>query len=137
MLHAIAVFAIIEAAILNLPAALGHAVEAQAAQLGNGEVGDPLGLHHRAIAFVLAVAQRAHGGPVEGFPTGGKSSASQTSTRSLPSWNTAWGGWPSKRARTAAASRGRFSLRRATTGSPTSSVVCRKGAVAYSPSPTT
>ena len=49
MLHAIAVFAIVEAAILNLPAALGPAIETQATQRGDGEVGDPLGLDDRAI----------------------------------------------------------------------------------------
>src|ERR1035441_9617530 len=111
VLHAVAILAIVEAAILNLPAALGHAVETQAAQLGDREVGDPLGLNHRAIAFVLAVAQHAHGGPVEGIRRG-RSSASQTSTRSSPSWNTAWGSWPSIRARTAAANSGRRSEER-------------------------
>ena len=68
VLHAITVFAIVEAAILDLPAALGHAVETQAAQFGDGEVGQPFGLDHRAVALVLAVAQHAHGRPVQGFP---------------------------------------------------------------------
>ena len=69
MFHAIALFAIIEALILDHPAALGHAIKPQAAQLADGEVGEPPGFHHGAIAFVLAVAQHAHGGPVEGFPS--------------------------------------------------------------------
>jgi hypothetical protein len=37
---------------------------------GDGEVGQPFGLDHRAIALGLLAAQHAHGGPVEGFPRG-------------------------------------------------------------------
>jgi len=56
VLHAITVLAVVEALILNLPAALGNAEKTPAAQLGDGEVGDPFGLDHGAIGFVLAVA---------------------------------------------------------------------------------
>src|SRR5512138_3180870 len=67
--HAIPVLAIVEAPVFDLPTALGHAVETQAAQLGNGEVGQPFGLDYRPIGFVLAVTQHADLRPVEGFPS--------------------------------------------------------------------
>ncbi len=59
VLHAVTVLAIVEAAIFNLPAALGHAVETEAAQPGHREVGESFRLDDAAIAFVLAVAQDA------------------------------------------------------------------------------
>jgi len=68
VLHAITVLTVVEAAIFNLPSALGQAVETQAAEFGTGEVGQPFGLDYGAVAFVLAVTQHAHLGPVEGFP---------------------------------------------------------------------
>src|SRR5579872_177505 len=137
VLHAVAGLAIVEALVFDLPAALSHMVETQAAQFAEGEIGQPLGLNNRAIVFVLAVAQHAHRGPIEGFP--------RIKIIGIPNLDSvvplleygAWGGWLSKRARTSADSWGRFSLTRATTGKSKSSVVCRKGAVAYAPSPTT
>src|SRR5215210_6725242 len=68
MLHAIPVLAVVEALIFDFPATLGHAVEAQAAQRGYGKVGQPFGLDHRTVAFVLAIAQHAHGAPAKSFP---------------------------------------------------------------------
>ena len=61
------IFAVVEVLILDLTAALARAVETQAAQLGDGEVGRPFGLDDRAIAFVLAVAQHARWAS-QGFP---------------------------------------------------------------------
>src|SRR6266540_7295286 len=68
VLHAITILAIVEAVILDLPAALGDAVKTQAAKFGDGEVGQPFGFDHGAIGFVLVVAEHAEFGPVEGFP---------------------------------------------------------------------
>src|SRR6516164_7133612 len=68
VLHAVTVLAIIETTVFDFPAALGNAVKAQAAQLGDGEVGEPFSLNDGPIAFVLTVTQDADLGPVESFP---------------------------------------------------------------------
>src|SRR5579872_6670152 len=68
VLHAITVLAIVEAVILNFPAALGDAVEAQAAQPGDREIGPPFSLNQGAVRLMLAIAEHADFGPVEGFP---------------------------------------------------------------------
>src|ERR1039457_3271043 len=95
VLHAITILAVVEAPVLDLPAALAHAVETQAAQLGDGEIGQPFGLDDRAIAFVLAVAKHAHGGPIEGFPSGEVIRVPDLDTDDFAPWETL--NWPTVR----------------------------------------
>lgn len=80
-----------------------------------------------ATALGHAIALDAHGGPVERFPRG--------EVISVPDLGSAVAlledglGWLTIQA-ASAANRGRFSLRHATAGGPTSSVLCKKGTVA-------
>src|SRR5436309_8073856 len=45
----VAVLSVIEALVLDLPAALGHRVEATAAEVAGGEIGEPVSLDHVAV----------------------------------------------------------------------------------------
>ena len=68
MLEAVAVLGVIEALVFNLPTALSHVIERETTELARGEVSQPVSLNERAIGFVLAVANHAHGGPLESLP---------------------------------------------------------------------
>ena len=68
MLKSIAVLGVVEALIFDLPAALGHGVEAAATQATRGEIGEPIGLDDFSIAMVLAITDDAHGVPLQAFP---------------------------------------------------------------------
>src|SRR3974377_516491 len=68
MLQAVAVLGIIEALVLDFPAALANVIEGQAAYLTKGKVGQPLGLDDTAIRFVLAITDDADAIPAQGFP---------------------------------------------------------------------
>lgn len=52
---------LIEPLVLNLPAAFGEPIERPRADLVGGKVSEPVGLHDRAVGFVLAVTQHANG----------------------------------------------------------------------------
>src|SRR5712664_2061646 len=68
MLKSITVLGIVEALIFDLPAALGHGIEAAAAHATRGEIAEPIGLDDFAIAMVLAITDHAHGVPLQAFP---------------------------------------------------------------------
>src|SRR5213592_3333918 len=67
MLEAVAVLGVVEALVLDLPAALGHAIEGAAADAGRS-VGEPVGFDHLTVALMLPVAQHPHRGPAQGVP---------------------------------------------------------------------
>jgi hypothetical protein len=117
MFQSIAILSIVEAFIFNLPSTLGHVVQTAAAAALRRQVGEPVGLDDIAPRFVLAIAK--------------------DTTRSLPSRNSRVGGRERKRFSAARSNSGSFSFSRATTGQPALAAVCRKGAVANSPSTTT
>ncbi len=64
----IAVLGIIEPLVFNLPTTLRHVIQRQAANPAKGEVGQPFRLDHLAVGFVLAIADGAHGFPLQRLP---------------------------------------------------------------------
>src|SRR3974390_1311632 len=68
MFEAVAVLGVVEALVLDFPAALGHEEDGAAADPVAREVGEPVGLVHRAAGLVLAVKDHAHGWPTQCFP---------------------------------------------------------------------
>ena len=83
MFEAVAVLGVVEALVFDFPAALGPEEEGAAAHPVAREVGEPIGLVHRAVGLVLAVKTTRTVGQ-RNVSQGSKSSASQISTRSLP-----------------------------------------------------
>src|SRR5258708_146221 len=61
---------IVEALIFDLPATLGHGIEAAAAHATRGEIAEPIRLDDFAIAMVRAITDHAHGVPLQAFPRG-------------------------------------------------------------------
>src|SRR6266478_8742766 len=68
MRKSITVLGIVEALIFDLPATLGHGIEAAAAHATRGEIAEPIRLDDFAIAMVLAITDHAHGVPLQAFP---------------------------------------------------------------------
>jgi len=68
VLSAIAILGVVESLVFNLPTTLGHVIQRQAAHLAQGKVGQPFGLDHLAGRFVLAIADHAHGDPLQRIP---------------------------------------------------------------------
>ncbi len=68
VLQAIAILGVIEALVLDFPAALGHAEQGVGADAGARKVGEPVGLVDRPAGLVLAIADDAHGFPAQGVP---------------------------------------------------------------------
>jgi len=91
MFQPVAIFGIVEALILNLPATLGQAEKGATAELAGGKIGQPIGLDPRAVGSRLAIAEDAHRFPTQGFP-GIKVIRVQISIRSEPWWRTVVGG---------------------------------------------
>src|SRR5437870_13914936 len=96
MLQSITILSVVEAFIFNVPSTLGHVVQTAAADATRREVGEPVGLDDIAIRFVLAIAEDRTVSHCK-LSQGSKSSASQISTRSVPSRNSRAGGWERKR----------------------------------------
>src|SRR5437660_598468 len=70
MLKSITVLGIVEALIFDLPAALGHGIEAAAAHATRGEIAEPIRLDDFAIAMVLAIANELSVGIAVGTAQG-------------------------------------------------------------------
>jgi len=68
MFEAVAVLGVVEGLVLDFPAALGPEEEGAAANPVAREVGELVGLVHRAVGLVLAVKDHAHGFPTRRFP---------------------------------------------------------------------
>src|SRR5260370_39404167 len=68
MLKSITVLGIVEALIFDLPAALGHGIEAAAAHATRGEIAEPIRLDDFAIAMGLGITDHAHRVPLQAFP---------------------------------------------------------------------
>ena len=68
MLESVAVLGIVEAFVFDLPAALGHGVQTATADVTRGEIGQPVGLDDLAVRLMLAIADHAHGVPLQAFP---------------------------------------------------------------------
>jgi hypothetical protein len=68
MFEAVTAFRFVEALVLDLPAALGHAEQGTSAHFRGRKIRQPVGFRHRAIRFVLAVEEDADGFPVQRLP---------------------------------------------------------------------
>jgi len=55
VLHLVKILGVIESLVLNLPATLGKFEEQARGKLGNGKIGEPVGLNDRSVFFVLPV----------------------------------------------------------------------------------
>jgi hypothetical protein len=66
--EAIAILPVIERAVLDLPAALRHAIERLGAYAFLGKVRQSIGLADGPVGFVLAVSHDAHRGPAKISP---------------------------------------------------------------------
>ena len=134
--QAVAVLGIIKTLVLDLPAALGHGIQAATADLAGRKIGEPIGLDEVTVGLVLPIANHPHGFPAQGLP--------RIKVVGVPEFDAIravaegevrkgerkrrWAAWNNS---------GRLSFRRATTGQSASPAACRKGAVANSPSTTT
>jgi len=65
---AVTVLGIVEALVLDPPAALGQAVEGAAADPVRGEVGQPVGLDHLAMRLLLPVENHSYRLPAQRLP---------------------------------------------------------------------
>src|SRR5580693_2087365 len=68
MLEAVTAFGVVEALILDLPAAFGHAEQRWRAHGGGRKIRQPVGFHHLAIRLVLPIEEHPNGFPRERFP---------------------------------------------------------------------
>src|ERR1700757_4158522 len=68
MLEAVTAFGVVEALILDLPAAFGHAEQRLRAHCGRRKICQPVGFHYLAIRLVLALEEHPNGFPVQRFP---------------------------------------------------------------------
>src|SRR4029077_7650877 len=68
MLETVTALGVVEALVFDLPTALGHAKQSLRAHGGAREIGQPVGLHHRAGRLVLAIKGHANGFPRQRFP---------------------------------------------------------------------
>jgi len=68
VLHPVTILAIVAPLVLGLPAALGELEERPAAQSGEGEVGEPVGLDESPVALVLTMPHDPDRGPRPSSP---------------------------------------------------------------------
>src|SRR5438552_13929679 len=66
--QSVAVLGVVEALVLDLPAALGQGVERAAADLSGGKIGEPVGLDDFPVRMTLAITDHAHALPAQRLP---------------------------------------------------------------------
>src|SRR5437773_6330918 len=66
--QSVAVLGVVEALVLDLPAALGQGVERATADLSGGKIGEPVGLDDFPVRMTLAITDHAHALPAQRLP---------------------------------------------------------------------
>src|ERR1700746_561386 len=68
MVEAVTALGVVEALVLDLPAAFSHAEQRWRAYCGAGKIRQPVGFHHRAVRLVLAIKKTPARFPNPAFP---------------------------------------------------------------------
>src|SRR5580658_76191 len=68
MLQTVTSLGVVEALVLDLPTAFGHAEQSLRAHGGGRKIGQPVGFHHLAVRFVLAIEKHPNGFPAQCIP---------------------------------------------------------------------
>src|SRR5437763_17062479 len=66
--QSVAVLGVVEALVLDLPAALGQGVERATADLSGGKIGEPVGLDDFPVRMTLAITDHAQALPAQRLP---------------------------------------------------------------------
>jgi hypothetical protein len=68
VLKTVAVLRIVEALVLDLPATLGHGIQATPADVAAAQIGEPIRLNDLAVRTMLTITDHAHGVPLQRLP---------------------------------------------------------------------